>query len=66
MAVLAALLSEETWHARSAAEALAEMGPDAREALPALKAALLHKDSLVQSAARQAIRKIEAINPAKN
>jgi HEAT repeat protein len=64
--VLAALLGEPTWHARPAAEALAEMGPDAREALPALRAALLHKDTIVQSAARQAIRKIEAVNPAKH
>jgi HEAT repeat protein len=64
--VLAALLSEPTWHARSAAEALAEMGPDAREALPALRAALLHDDTIVRHAARLAIRKIEAVNPAKN
>jgi HEAT repeat protein len=64
--VLAALLSEPTWHACPAAEALGEMGPDAREALPALRAALLHEDTIVQHAAKLAIRKIEAVNPAKN
>jgi HEAT repeat protein len=64
--VLAELLTEQSSLACPAAEALAEMGPDAKDALPALKAATMHKAPFVPKAARDAIKKIEAINPAKN
>jgi HEAT repeat protein len=66
VAVLAALLTEPTYLAHPAAEALEEAGPDARAALPALKAALLHKDANVRNAALRAINKIAAANPTKN
>jgi HEAT repeat protein len=66
VAVLAEFLTEKASLAFPAAEALAELGPDAKDALPALKMALMHEDSRVQLAAHSAIIKIKAINPTKN
>jgi HEAT repeat protein len=59
--VLAALLMEKSGQmVIPAAEALAEMGPDARAALPELrKAALSEKSFYVAHAARRAIEKID-------
>jgi HEAT repeat protein len=65
--VLAAIIKEEDTNlVMSAVRALGEIGPDAREALPALKAALNHTDPSVQAMARSAIKKIETVNETKN
>ncbi len=65
--VLASLLKEDnTALVMSAAYALGQIGPDAREALPALKTALNHADMNVQTAAKSAIKKIDIVNETKN
>ena len=44
----------------SAVEALGGIGPDAKEAVPALKALLADKDEDVRAAAEEALSKIES------
>ena len=44
---------------RPTAAALGEIGPDAKDAIPALTAALKEKDEPVRTAAAEAIKKIE-------
>jgi HEAT repeat protein len=65
--VLAALLKEEDANlAMSAVRALGEIGPDARGALPAIKELLGHADMTLQTVAKAAIKKVEAVNETKN